>query len=173
MTLLFEDLRVLQTAEVLADGIWHQIIRWDLFSREVVGNQLARAVDSIGANIAESFGRYHFGEKLQFLYYARGSLYETKYWLNRSKMRSLITNEQAEDYTTRLNSLGRELNAFAQTIKNQRYPDKTTNKTRESPITYEVSSISESYSTGLLTELDFNFLQTQPVYDGEYPLSNP
>jgi four helix bundle protein len=84
-----EELRVLQTAEQVADGVWRQVAIWDQFARKVVGEQMARAADLIGANIAEAYGRYHYGEKLQLLYYARGSLYETKYWLNRASQRSL------------------------------------------------------------------------------------
>ena len=74
MVLRFEELRVLQAAEAVADGIWRQVVRWDRFARDVVGGQLAKAADSIGANTAEAYGRFHYGEKLQFLYYARGSL---------------------------------------------------------------------------------------------------
>ena len=78
-----EELPVLKIAEAIADEIWHEITQWGTFPRDVVGGQLARAVDSIGANIAESFGRFHYGEKINHLYYARGSLFESKYWLNR------------------------------------------------------------------------------------------
>ena len=75
MPATFEDLRVLKAAEEIADSIWKRVVRWEEFARDVVGKQLARAADSIGANIAEAFGRFHFGEKLQFLYFARGSLF--------------------------------------------------------------------------------------------------
>jgi four helix bundle protein len=71
----FEDLRVLKSAEEIADSIWKRVVQWDDFAKDVVGKQMARSADSIGANIAESFGRYNFGEKLQFLYYSRGSLF--------------------------------------------------------------------------------------------------
>lgn len=90
MSATFENLRVLQSAEEIADSIWKKVVEWDDFAKDVVGKQIARSADSIGANISESFGRFHFGEKLQFLYYARGSIFETKYWLNRVKARSLM-----------------------------------------------------------------------------------
>jgi four helix bundle protein len=115
-----EELRVLQAAEQVADGLWRQVVRWESFARKVVGEQMARAADSIGANIAEAYGRYHYGEKLQFLYYARGSLYETKYWLNRASQRSLMQSEQVQDYTDQLTNLARQLNAFASAMKAQR-----------------------------------------------------
>jgi four helix bundle protein len=73
MATSFEDLRILKTAEESADKIWKQVVKWDEFARDVVGKQMARAADSLGTNIAESFGRFNFGEKLQFLYYARAA----------------------------------------------------------------------------------------------------
>lgn len=116
----FENLRVVQHAEEIADRIWGHVTKWEPFARKVVGEQLTRAADSIGANIAESFGRFHYGEKLQFLYYARGSLFETKYWLNRASKRQLLTPEQSQDYAARLTDLARQLNAFANSVKTQR-----------------------------------------------------
>ena len=92
-----EDLRILKTAEGIADAVWKQVVAWDEFARDVVGKQLARATDSIGANIAESFGRFNYGEKLQFLYYSRGSLFETKYWLNRALVRNLMQAREVND----------------------------------------------------------------------------
>ncbi len=79
MAIGLEDLQVLKSAETIADSIWKRVAGWDNFAKDVVGRQITRSADSIGANIAESFGRFNFGEKLQFLYYSRGSLFETKY----------------------------------------------------------------------------------------------
>ena len=60
--LKFEELKTLQAAEAVADAVWQQVVRWEPFAKEVVGGQLVRAVDSIGANIAESYGRFHYDE---------------------------------------------------------------------------------------------------------------
>ena len=137
MALKFEELTVLQSAEGVADKIWRQVAQWDLFAREAVGGQLVRAVDSIGANIAEAFGRFHYGEKLQFLYYARGSLFETKYWLNRARTRDLMPAAQVQDYASQLTDLARQLNALAATLKAQRHDNRTRPKTvRESTAEY-------------------------------------
>jgi len=120
MPATFEDLRVLKTAEEIADSIWKRVVQWDEFAKDVVGKQLARAADSVGANIAEAFGRFHFGEKLQFLYFARGSLFETKYWLNRALARGLMSSVEAQEYVSRLTNLARQLNAFADSLKTLR-----------------------------------------------------
>jgi len=74
-----ENLEIFQLAEQICDRFYELIQTWKTFDQETVGIQLVRAADSIGANLAESYGRYHYGEKLNFLYYARGSLYETKF----------------------------------------------------------------------------------------------
>ena len=122
MATQLEDLNVLQRAEKVSDLLWKHVIRWDPFVRDAMGLQIARAADSIGANIAESFGRFHYGEKIQFLYYARGSLFETKYWLNRSLSRSLLTDSIARDLSAELTTVAKQLNAFTKDLKNQRYP---------------------------------------------------
>ncbi|MBL7161920.1 MAG: four helix bundle protein [Anaerolineales bacterium] len=135
MVLKFEDLRVLQVAEAVADDIWRRVVRWKPFARDVVGKQLTRSTDSLGANIAEAYGRFHFGEKLQFLYYARGSLFESKYWLNRSLERNLMTTKDVDNYASQLTDLARQLNAFASDIKVQRRGKQGSSKTvrEESP----------------------------------------
>jgi len=41
-----------------------------------MGDQFIRSIDSITANIAEGFGRFHFLDRRKFYYNARGSLLE-------------------------------------------------------------------------------------------------
>ena len=79
MALRLEDLQVYQISEEIADTIWIACLAWKKFARDTVGRQLARSVDSIGANIAEGYGRYSFKENIQFCYYARGSYWETQH----------------------------------------------------------------------------------------------
>lgn len=115
-----EDLKVLQSAEQVSDQLWREVSHWDSFARDVVGKQMCRAADSIGANLAESFGRFHYGEKLQFLYFSRGSLFETKYWLNRSMARQLMSQTEAQVCAGQLTKIGRQINAFANNLKSQK-----------------------------------------------------
>ena len=56
-TMSFENLKVYQLSEALADDIWGIVVKWDFFARETVGKQIVRSADSIGANIAEGTGR--------------------------------------------------------------------------------------------------------------------
>jgi len=114
------DLKVLKQGEVICDEVWGHVEKWPEFARQTVGTQLVRAADSIGANIAESFGRFNYGEKLQFLYYARGSLFETKHWLNRASMRKLISQDEVALHQQRISDLARQLSTFLASIKAQR-----------------------------------------------------
>lgn len=174
MAMVFEDLKVLQSAERIADDIWKQVSRWEKFARDVVGKQMARAADSVGANIAEAFGRFHYGEKLSFLYYARGSLFETKYWVNRSMARNLFPSEQAQEYANRLANLARQLNAFAATIKKNRYTKAPSNALKESQGDY----LAEDLPALLFDENDLAWLQShdpdQPhkQWNDQYPIPN-
>ncbi|MCA9928481.1 MAG: four helix bundle protein [Anaerolineales bacterium] len=119
-----------QRAEQIADRIWEMVIRWDLFAKDTVGKQLCRAADSIGANVAESAGRFSPGDVIRFLHYARGSLRETRFWLKRAKQRQLITSESFNQLMSELNTMGIEINSY---IKFQR-----TRHIKEPDIEYEI-----------------------------------
>ncbi len=155
-----EDLRVLRAAEDIADGLWEQVGEWEVFPRDVVGEQLTRAADSIGANIAEAFGRFEYGEKLKFLYYARGSLFETKYWLNRVAQRQLMMVEQAQNYATQLTNLARQINAFAKSIKQQKQNGAPPPQVKEGSADY-LTALPDR-STIIFDEDDLDWLETLP-----------
>jgi four helix bundle protein len=155
MAVGLEDLQMLKSAEMVADSIWKRVIQWDDFAKDVVGKQITRSSDSIGANIAESFGRYNFGEKLQFLY-SRGSLFETKYWLNRTQTRGLMEANEVQEYVGNLTVLARQLNTFASGLKTVRAETKMP-AVRESAPEY-VTTNQDELSLPLFSEDDFNFL---------------
>jgi four helix bundle protein len=120
MVTKMEDLQLLHSAELICDQIWTLVSAWNRFEKETVGTQLVRAVDSIGANIAESYGRFNYGEKIQFLYYSRGSIYETKFWLRRCTSRALIQVAVTTSLAQQLEDLARTINTFVASLKTQR-----------------------------------------------------
>ena len=159
MSATFEDLCILQSAEEIADSIWKRVVEWNDFPKDVVGKQITRAADSIGANISESFGRFHFGEKLQFLYYARGSIFETKYWLNRVKSRSLLPDAEVRAYIEQVTNLAHNLNIFVNSLKNVRKQEAKQSKTlREMAAEYQID-LPESSSDHLFDDDDLAWLQ--------------
>lgn len=80
----FENLRVYQLSEELADKIWDIVVGWDNFASDTAGKQIVRSADSIGANIAEGEGRGSYQDNRRFIKIARGSLQETQHWLRRA-----------------------------------------------------------------------------------------
>ncbi|MBD2603973.1 four helix bundle protein [Scytonema hofmannii FACHB-248] len=114
----FENLQVFQLAENLSDRIWHIVIKWSYFEKDTLGKQIIRAADSIGANIAEGSGRYNFADNRRFVKIARGSLYETRYWLKRAQMRQLLTIEQVNVLKPIINELSPKLNAYLKYLDN-------------------------------------------------------
>ncbi len=112
----FEELRVFQLAEKLADEIWDIVISWDYFAKDTVGKQIVKSADSIGANIAEGAGRGTPKDNKRFVRISRGSLNETKYWLRRASRRSLISKKQIVNFNMMIDELGPTLNAYLKSI---------------------------------------------------------
>ncbi|OGH90442.1 MAG: hypothetical protein A2507_03030 [Candidatus Magasanikbacteria bacterium RIFOXYD12_FULL_33_17] len=78
----------------LSNYVWEIIIKWDYFTKNSIGSQFTRAIDSISANIAEGFGRYNKKDKIKFYRYSIGSLYECLDWNQKSIKRKLITQDE-------------------------------------------------------------------------------
>jgi len=111
-----EDIFIYNFAMEIGEIVWNSLDNWDYFSKSTLGKQLIRAVDSIAANISEGHGRFHFKENRQFLYYARGSLAETKTWLLKAKNRSLINQSNYNNLFRKIETLRIKLNSYIQSI---------------------------------------------------------
>jgi len=103
----------------LSDSIWK--IYKDLPNnlKYNIGDQVVRSVDSIGANIAEGYGRYHYKDSVKFYYNARGSLWESKHWFYLLYKRELINKSIFDNIMNDINILGKKLNNFITTIRNK------------------------------------------------------
>jgi len=108
----FEDLRVYQASEELADAVWFTVQDWSILAKDTVGKQMIRSSDGIGANIAEGSGRGTYADNRRFVRMARGSLYETRHWLRRAFRRQLLSPEQIERLKPLIDQLGPSLNAY-------------------------------------------------------------
>ncbi|HNZ42983.1 MAG TPA: four helix bundle protein [Bacteroidales bacterium] len=111
-----EELQVYQLSMEIGERVWEIVIKWDFFSKDTIGKQLVRSVDSIAANLSEGFGRYHYNESKHFYYYSRGSLYETKTWLTKAKSRQLITENEFNTLINNINIIGIKLNNYINSI---------------------------------------------------------
>src|ERR1700679_773096 len=89
-----EDLDIYNLSQKFSDRIWFIVMQWDKFAQFGFGKQIINSADSIAANIAEGYARYFIKDNLNFCFYSRGSVLETKNWLVKASSRNLITNEE-------------------------------------------------------------------------------
>ncbi len=114
-----DDLEVYKRAEKLSDEIWFEVASWkDYFIKDTIGKQLVRSADSIGANIAEGYGRFHFKENKNFCYFSRGSIMETKSWLIKLKTRKILEEKKADQLIDELTQIHKMLNSYIKFIGN-------------------------------------------------------
>lgn len=106
------DLSAYQLARKLSDIVWDIVISWDWFAKSSLGIQWIRAVDSIGANIAEGFGRFHKKDKIKFYYNSRASVLESMHWRDLSYRRKLINDEKKRDIDIIINQLPKSINTL-------------------------------------------------------------
>jgi four helix bundle protein len=89
----FRDLIAYQRAIALADDLRALVQTWPTLDKWTVGIQMLRAADSVGANLAEAYGRATPRDQQRFLLFARGSAYETQHWIERAVTRSLLDDD--------------------------------------------------------------------------------
>lgn len=106
------DLRVYRSAILLSDMAWSIYRSLPKEFRYEIGSQFLSAVDSIGANIAEGFGRYHYRDKIKFYYNARGSLWEVKHWSYLLHKRGFVETDLFKEFIEKVEKTGRQLNHF-------------------------------------------------------------
>lgn len=108
--LKLEEILAYKIASDLSDYVWEIIIKWDYFSKKTVGGQFVEAIDSIAANMAEGFGRYHKKDKIKFYYNSRASVFESSFWCKKAFIRKLFTEEQYNYILGELRKLPKEIN---------------------------------------------------------------
>lgn len=93
----------------LSNVVWELASNMDSFAKYTIGQQFVNAIDSISANIAEGFGRYHKKDKVKFYYYSFGSVKECLDWNEKAKIRKLISEEMYEKIFSILENLPKEI----------------------------------------------------------------
>lgn len=103
------DISSYNSAFAFGNEVWNIVINWEPFAKNTIGRQFTTAADSISANIAEGFGRYHKKDKIKFYYYSLGSAKECVDWSTKAKIRGLITEEVFNLINAHLERLPREI----------------------------------------------------------------
>lgn len=102
------------------------IIAWGIYDsqtwqdKKTIGDQFIRSTDSVGANIAEGYHRYHYLDKVKYYFYSRASLAECNiHWLELLLERGKITELKYKEFNEIAKSLEVKLNNFIKTTYNQ------------------------------------------------------
>ena len=112
------------------------VTRWSPVAIDTVGKQLIRAADRVGATLVEGDGRYGRADALHFFVMARASARETRYWIERAIVRSLITAQEGQAQIEAVNTATRQLNSL---IRYRREQDRS-NGIHDARIPYEMGS---------------------------------
>lgn len=111
------DLEIYRMSRKIATLVWRVYDNMDFSTKKIIGDQWIRSVDSIGANIAEGFGRFHYADRNRFSYNARGSLHEAVHWTDLLRERSLLSDEAHIQLIADFGDLGRSLNSYITATK--------------------------------------------------------
>jgi four helix bundle protein len=110
--ILLKDLKIYQKILIIGNKSWEVYKNFTWQVKKTIGDQFIMAIDSIGANISEGYGRFHYLDRIKFYYNARGSLLESLHWLKLLKNRDLITEKDYCSIFSLLEDLNLSLNAF-------------------------------------------------------------
>jgi four helix bundle protein len=121
MTIGLESLNIYKQAKDLEKRVYELCKSFPPEERFGKTSQLKRSTSSVADNIAESYGRYGFQEKIHFLQIARGSSEEAKSQLDRSRIICNKENEITaliEDFTTEI----KQINSYINYLRNKKSP---------------------------------------------------
>ncbi len=108
-----DKLEIYQLSRELSRTAWkvYDGLGWD--DKKITGQQFIRSVDSVGANIAEGYYRYHYLDKIKFYYNARASLREANnHWLELLRERDRIDQVTYSQFKQTAEVLSVKLNNF-------------------------------------------------------------
>ncbi|MGB9586017.1 MAG: four helix bundle protein [Anaerolineales bacterium] len=112
----FEKLEVWKLAMELIDIVYKLTEKFPKEERFGLTDQSRRAVVSIANNIAEGKGMYSTKALVEYLYRARGSLYETVTCLMIAEKRNYLTMEERQQATNLAFTLQRKLSGLINSL---------------------------------------------------------
>ena len=115
-TVHFYDLDVWKKAHSMSLEIYK--VTENFPKKELYGiiDQVRRSASSVGANIAEGCGRFHYKEKIKFYYNARGSAYEVQNFIFLSQDLGYIDRRKARGMFLEYEDLIKQINSIVGSI---------------------------------------------------------
>lgn len=114
-----KDLEVYSLSRKLSAMAWNIYDKMNYEEKRTMGEQFIRSIDSVGANIAEGYSRFHYMDKAKFYYYSRASLAEAiEHWLDLMHERNKVMNQDYQLMMELHQKLQVKLNNFITATKN-------------------------------------------------------
>lgn len=108
-----KDLEVYQLSRRLSSMAWNIYSKMSYEEKKIIGDQFIRSVDSVGANIAEGYARFHYLEKVRFYHISRASLSEgMEHWAELMLERNIISPQEYQNLLEIHKPLQVKLNNF-------------------------------------------------------------
>lgn len=120
----FYDLDIWKESNVLCVEIYKMTEEFPKRENYAIIDQIRRASSSVGANIAEGFGRFHYKEKIKFYYNARSSVCEVQNFLFLSLDLGYVKKEDARSIFLRYENLNKRINQFILSVQKRMTDDK-------------------------------------------------
>ena len=111
--IILKNLEIYQLSREISRLGWaiYEPLDWRI--KKINGDQFIESTDSVGANIAEGYGRFHYLDRIKFYYNARASLMEcSEHWVELLYERKLISEEEYKNYKDVSGQLLLKLNRF-------------------------------------------------------------
>ena len=115
----FRDMPVWQDSMEIAVEIFEVSNNFPKKEDYSLTSQIRRSAISIYANIAEGFGRFHAKDKINFYYYARGSITETQSHLIYSAKVKYLSIEKSDNLILKLDKIINSLHKIIKTLRKE------------------------------------------------------
>jgi four helix bundle protein len=114
----WKDLKVWQKAHDLVLEVYRVTAKYPKEEAFGLTNQLRRAASSVPANIAEGQSKQSTKEYIKYLFNARGSLEEVRYFLLLSRDLDMIDTEVYQSLENDYETTSKMLNGLIKSLKN-------------------------------------------------------
>ena len=115
----FNDLKVWKDAHLITIEIYNLTKKFPRSEEFGLTSQMRRSSSSVGANIVEGFGRFHYKEKIRFYLNSRGSLLELQNHLFLAKDLNYLNILNFNDLIHKTDEIAKEINGLINSINNK------------------------------------------------------
>jgi four helix bundle protein len=116
----FTDLETWKQARKIRNVISGLVKNFPAEEKYRLADQIIRSSRSIGNNLAEGHGRFHYQDNIRFCIMARGSLTETLDHLMIALDEEIITNDILQSFQAEYDSCLRLINGYIQYLKSKK-----------------------------------------------------